>query len=558
MANIGICTFPGINYVRSARYTRGLGIVPDSAMLEIVPQTQSIQPEGALIFDFDGTGVAIPECRVDFGSVKSSASGHVVRLRILDKRWKWKFGYISGRYNIKIKDPNGGLTQINKTGTEKTVRELASLCLDEMGETLYDVSVLPDDLYPSVNWVYENPAYELQRLCNAVGCDVCLQLDNSVRIVQLGVGNPLPNSGSIRVQSSGINAPEAPSRIAVVCAPTVFARSFPLEAVVQDDDGVIRKLEDSLNKPTQGTGEDWRFYLPGSRAILQANLLSYRVENSVYKWYRIETPDSVAGYDGEINSLEQLLPLIDESPETYEVTEPDGTVTQRRQPSAITGSWSREKSAGGFYDMGSGPYTGRYSLSKPEGIVRFDEAVYRLKTGQTGDPENPEVDYIGTEPANFSMFAKFNIKDSETNQHERHVYEYEIPGSASETEGLVVRVPELWKEVQADGSSNEQQLDLELMKIAEAVAAQYTNAPFANRVYNGLIPINPDGAIRQVGWQVDHIEGASTWASLNAETDVSVRSILERRRMVTSRESQEEVKREEVFVDRKARLDGEF
>ena len=96
----GLAHFPGIDQLLSASITLGHGISPSSAKLQIAPQVNFAAETGTLSFEYDGTTVAFPDCKVDRSSMDRNERGEVVQLSILDRRWKWRFGQISGKYNV--------------------------------------------------------------------------------------------------------------------------------------------------------------------------------------------------------------------------------------------------------------------------------------------------------------------------------------------------------------------------------------------------------------------------------------------------------------------------
>ena len=134
----GIAYFAGIQAFLSFNYTLTPGITPGLATLYIPPQPGRIFEVGPLLVSYGNTQLVFPDCKVDRISVETDGEGHTVwGLSILDRRWKWAWGRISGYYNVRR-----GETLVKET--EKRPQELATLCLEAMGETGYDVSRMPD------------------------------------------------------------------------------------------------------------------------------------------------------------------------------------------------------------------------------------------------------------------------------------------------------------------------------------------------------------------------------------------------------------------------------
>src|SRR5579872_313698 len=236
------------------------GISPGVCHVEL-PQELcgQLASRGDLEFTYGDQSFTLFDCKLASGHLAPARGGYLARVRLLDRRWRWKFGCISGNYNLRMAagapaaeglDANAGHGVIPaaldasrrvRPGTEKSPQELAILCLEAMGETLYDVSALPNDPRPQVDWSYSNPAQALQSLCDGLGCRVVLGLaDNRVRIVRHGEGSPLPQNAFVEFPSAGLRPAAAPGALLLVGGPSVFQGFLPLEPVGIDLDGSIR------------------------------------------------------------------------------------------------------------------------------------------------------------------------------------------------------------------------------------------------------------------------------------------------------------------------------
>jgi hypothetical protein len=128
---------------------------------------------------------------------------------------------------------------------------LATLLLDAMGETSYDVADLPTDPRPKVEWDYENPAAALASLCDELGFKVVLQLDGTVALRQAGFGAALPSGPQMSI-STEIDPPERPDKITVITGRSRFQADVKLKAVGLDTDGKIKPINDLSYKPAAG------------------------------------------------------------------------------------------------------------------------------------------------------------------------------------------------------------------------------------------------------------------------------------------------------------------
>ena len=198
MALSGNVYFPGVQVATAADFTLSHGISPSVCLLQTVPQTSYVAEIGTLQLSFGSTLLSFPDCAVRSATLRSSEQGLFWSLQILDRRWKWQFGEIDGRYNVRSAD--GSIID----STEKTPRQLAELLLRAMNESQFDVDQIPNDSRPTVVWDAANPADELAQLCDQLSCRIVLGLDNHVRIRPIGDGQTLPfASGEFSYPSLG-------------------------------------------------------------------------------------------------------------------------------------------------------------------------------------------------------------------------------------------------------------------------------------------------------------------------------------------------------------------
>ena len=248
------------------------------AHLEVAPQWTPYTDGGTLAIAFDRVRLEFPDCRLADAYLRRSQGGYVIGLSIVDRRWKWAFGAISGRYNLRCADES-----IDPENRARRPQELARLLLDGMGETGYDVSLLPNDARPLIEWISAVPAQALADLCDGLGCRVVLGIDNRVRIVRAGLGAFLPEGGRV-TEGIGIDPPERPDALAVVCGPTRYQAKWELEAVGLDTDGAIKPIDELSYKPSAG----WENEYPGLFSGVEGTRSRRRRVESVYRWYRIK------------------------------------------------------------------------------------------------------------------------------------------------------------------------------------------------------------------------------------------------------------------------------
>lgn len=522
---IGI-SFPGVDFPLAASYTLGHGISPSIATLEMVPQYGSnrVQQSGDLVLSLGEQSIVVRDCKVDSATTRYSTDGaRTIVLRILDRRWKWKFGIIGGRYNVRLPDNSIDLA------IEKTPQELAKLLLDEMGETGYSVGDLPNDPRPEIEWVADNPAQELEDLCSSLGCRVVLQTDNTVAIRVMGEGADLPDLPQISL-GFGINPPDRPESMTFVSGPVRFQQALELEAVGEDTDGSIKLIDNLSYAPSGG----WSNESPYSDAILASSTdaaARTAAQKTVFRWYRIKDSVSAPEYP-DINKLEDILPVDDFLVTTHTMV---GGKQVPGKAYVYGNLWERNPGQTG--NTNDVECHVSFSLDRERGIVQFSDFVVKLDatTGQVSAAE-------------LKLVCSYNGRDSATKETVR--WRKQLPlnngtqGAGTQPvyrDDVTPTVKEIYSRGNigtVTGTTNNIQSDVEpeAQYHLEAAANEYQDLDTDEREYPGIIDINPDGAIQQVGWTVKtgNGGGAFTQASRNSEYSLAVPTYKESKRIAAA------------------------
>lgn len=533
-ALFGYATFPGIRTILRASYTLAHGITPGTASIEMAPQAVLPASDGTLTFFFGGVVIPLPFCRLNAFSFNRSENGLVWTVQILDRRWRWQFGRISGIYNVR----NGDET-LDRT-TEKTPQELATLLLTAMGEAAFDVSQLPNDTRPPVNWCYANPAQELADLCDSLGCHVVLQINNRVKVCRIGVGAELPNLPIIMDASGQIDPPDGPDTIEYVVGDTVVQGAVNLEAVGLDTDGKIKKINDLSYKPSAGWGgsvtgqyTNVTNSTPSSVAGQQTNPRQLAVQ-TVFKWYRIR---SLFGTDADrklsaelgrdfgfaFNSINQFLPLGTEI-----LTVDPNSNPKRNLPAFVQGTFADLNSSTVANSSTYADYRRPFRIIPDKGIVEFQDYVYKWSSPGSTTSQLAEALLV--------LVTTFPVK----NHLRRDAHRFVRPARTGlrgitgaqviKEDGLSLSVRFAYSGANITGiTTNRRDVEKEADKAILAAAQRYqTKRPY-DITYAGLVPINPDGAVQQVTWSVAEGEGATTRSSRNNEYSLLFPSYNERR-----------------------------
>lgn len=515
--------FPGISGITRWSFTLSHGISPSVCSIDIVPQAHLPAEMGTLQILFGSVRMQFRDCLIDSAKVRRSGAGQIIGLAILDRRWKWKFGEISGRYNLRLK--NGKVD----AATEKAPHQLATLLLQAMGESNFSVGELPNVARPEIDWNHANPAHELAALTESLGCRIVLGIDNKVTLRRIGVGALLPDNGAQRSEDFGFDPPNRPDSIKLVGGPTRFQTRFRLEAVGEDSDGTIRPIDELKYKPANGWGSEAGH---GTFTNISNQADRARAQRSVFRWYRVaSTSESsqagkfqIPGYRNPVEQLWQVLPLEEALVETYK----DAQGIEHPCPAIVEGIyWPQSRD--GRNTPAIWRYDGEFSIKGAAGIVEFKVPVTKLIVDSTNSRIHA--------PAELYLTIGHGVKNKDTRLTERFTQERKLPGRRLGTGPQIVHRDDIVRTVignyngrtpKTPVTDNAPQIQSEANAALDATQAEYKVAQTAEIEYAGIVPIGPDGAIQQVVWS-GGLEGATTKAGRNHEFSLVVPSFKERR-----------------------------
>lgn len=534
-----VARFPGVEQIREAEYVLQHGISPGVATITMRPQANFPAVGGSLTFLRDGAKVLeLKDCRVASGSGTASAGGRLVRLTILDRRWKWAFGQISGRYNLRLE--NNTL----RKDTEKKPQELAKLLLEAMGEQGYSVADLPNDTRPEVNWDYTVPAQALAELCEELGCRIVLKTDNTVKLCKIGEGRDELPQDKITQASGTIDPPEKPKALIVVGGRTRFQVDLLLRAMAIDDDEdrTVVPLGVENYTPADGWG--------GADLLEFSDLDDDRARElakaSVFRMYQIDIPAAgvtIPGYDrNPIQRLDRLLPI-----ESVQCATQGSDADEQSQPAIVYGVWYA-----GDYDAENGVdaetpaadgrqvVTRGYRLDTERGLVIFEEPIYQLS-----------ADGVQSAAA-LRLRVAVSVRDLDTWQWARSEFRRDLNGG-SETKPRYVRREEIQVAVVptyddqygvTEWTDTREECQAEANKVLDALEAEYRTTNPQTITYGTLRDdLEMDGAIQELRWFVS-TTGAAMTVSRNKESSVKRLGYAQRRMMErqAKRESAERLK----------------
>lgn len=592
MAVAGYATFPGVSQVLQADFTLSHGITPSTCTMQIVPQTGLPFREGALVFLYGGTQISFPGCKVDSAQIQLNSSGQIVTLTIMDRRWRWAYGEVAGVFNdlsAVRQDPSVyRITQAQaylETLYRRSARQLVEHCLSVMGggERGYDVSAVPNNTYPPTVWDgATNAAQAMQQLLDPLALRVVLNNNNTISIVQQGVGAQ-PPSGALMEDTGTATPPTVPSQIQVVCGKSRFQNDLPLRPVGLDfdpvtatnpvggnDDGIVKPIHQLSYKPSTGWGNhNPQNFNALSRVPQGPQRKSARdlATATVWRWYRIfsvhggdiratnlprriidirNLPDEIGfdyapnflpGYDGEYRSIWQILPLQNEKLEVYAY---EGGV--RPRPSEVWGNFYIRRYLPANWNISRRLWFGGFGLDAKRGIVQFGEPVY-LNGGT--------VEFPRYAAASIRLSCSYNVREINNGwAHHRYSRSVQVPGGDPSLPAKVITQDEIeyqviasWTDLNNNSADvvsvrdNKANIDPWINYYLNAELRKLQNRQQRQLKYIGIVPVNLNGLVQQITWSVGP-QGATTKVGLNTEYSIGQPRYETRRLFETLRNDQ--------------------
>lgn len=407
-------------YAESCSMTLSNGTEPSTAQLVMGRTFREKYPRSGTLSLCDGKlpPLVFPDCRVREAVNAKSQSGHQWNLTILDRRWRWHLtGDISGEYNRR-----NTVGDFVFPAEKKSARELSFLLLVAMGElseganaeTAYastnwsttdsiqrmtilkdvgfDVSGMPADAYPHVEWDHNNPSEMLAELCDrynvriALACvrepvDMSLKAEqyifSAVRLHAPGVlSQELP--ATIEEETETMTMIMEPQKIRIIGGKNKYQLIVPLEAVSMDTDGSIKKLNDLSYAPQNGnwTPKVFEEHLGGEKTSDPSMTL--------FRWYRpISDEITIHMPDGAEDILISRKRLTDTwSDELVEAISSNGEA--RRDKAFAFGYHMTDESMIDESHRSSTPYAvikSSLRLNMEYGVVEFSNRVFDALNG---------------------------------------------------------------------------------------------------------------------------------------------------------------------------------
>ena len=589
--NYGQVFYPGVGAYESFTITDVAGCSPAIAVLKMFPQAGLPDENGDITIQYDdenlGTQIIVfKNCHIDATSYERNSGGQIVSVRLFDERWAWAFGEITGRYNIRL--PNNWVNPKH----EKTPQELATLCFQAIGVDKFDVSALPNDARPDVDWDHANPAQCLDKLVNDLGCRVVpIRSKGLWKICVTGVGDTLPENYLYNDAGDGIDPVEVPDYIKVVTSPWQYQVSLQLQPVGRDTDYSWKNISNLSYVPSDnpkaslfndlGFGIDRVMFMtcsPTRVRLADGTAISPQelAMQTVYRCWTVNAfPSNGAASEsslfinkyGHPVKVEQLI-LSNQLAQTYV----DAYGDEHNRPAFMWGQfWGPKAAGGGNYPQGTRiDYQGQQYLQSEEERTSFSLSLDPIDTRKSIVTTSKQMVYKDGD-VNFSAAPIFlccavQVRDADTWQPHRYEYLMQI-GEGTDTsfclevlkEEIQPYAVETYDEEGNFLSSvdNEDDVIQQCKYFANAIKQTFALVQTQTRNYLGAYPIDMDGAINQVTYRIGG-GGTDTIVSRGTEHDYDIPGYDERRQRLGRQNADAMQAYFKWKLDRQQRQKGDF
>lgn len=552
----GRITFGNVVGVEQISLTRSRGIQPSTIqfVVPVVPQVP-IGRSAPLMLSDEINSFVLNDCLVQSVDIDNTEGERYV-VTLLDHRWRWAYGEISGQYNTI----RGGVIL---NSSKKKPKQLAEMCLKEMGVTRYSIDQLPNDTFPEVTWDLENPAIALENLCSSLGCVICPQLDGLVKIYRQGSGARLPEMQGAEIRGS-FKMVLAPDEIRMSADATVWEVSLKIDKPfgIERTQATAAKasveqmveIEKLSYKPPGGWGNEDPMAFPNVAArqypdatlreqVRERDRIRGLASESIWKIFGFKFPFSLPGLPFKVVDVNQIIFLDDLLTQTiieYATPNQGTQYESRRQKPFVYGMYYDRKDTGKnnvevfshrWWENRHLIYDGGFSIDAERGVIVFGDPVYKYD-------RDPKAAARFSIPELYLRVA-IAIKDPKTSNYVREVWK-QPTGWRNGTKPKWVKKSDIRREVSVDPESGEAYTTGDTLKTVEKELEQYAKYELEKLVpldpqqgsYSGFIPIELDGCVEQVSYAITSDGETETTASYGYEHSMVVPSYEERRRIM--------------------------
>ena len=484
-------SFGGIPCVQHASFTMKQGVTPSTGRATFA--IDSSPPLCGVFILSDGirTISISPAYLVDPVIVRHD-SGAVIEATIADRRILWKYGYVTGKYNIP--DDMG----IPKE--ERKIQDLLQDCLTINYGVVINFFSVPEGLYPPVDWEFENPASAAQELCEKYGLSISLDVSGNAyigpaafdRTIAIPTADPMSSEQSF-------NDPYKPIEIWITGSRKINQICYELYPIgIEKTTNELKKIDELSYKPAEGWGKAVLndFY---DIADDEAKKLA---EKCIFKWYAYVP--LVLGdrkkYLPWLAHISEVAKVLDENEGTY--------VSQRAMPYIATGNIKTDEVTS-WNPSTLERYKKEVTFDLIKGIVKFPEYIFQIKNYTSPVQALTEV-----EKATVRIMAAYEINTGSADDF----YKKKFPVAGGTLSPYIVSNKEL-TEYQIEGVANSEEkvaLDAYAANVAQAILDTWEHISPWQWEFPFLATVEVYGDIKSVTWQVGE-QGATSIVSTGVE-----------------------------------------
>lgn len=503
-------TYNGKNAIGGFSFILGQGLTPSTGSICFPADNSPVingQP-GSLVINCDGQSIAFSDIYLVNPITVESEDGQVVQATLADKRYRWKYGFLRGKYN-----------QLDQTtGKPKEERVLTDL-LDEAFAVFnekpvyYDIDVL----YPVINWEFIEPVAAIEELCKKYSLCVAISPSGQVHISSTTYNKQSFNQTSVSYRERSNNWQLKPRSLVIVgdfmeVINLVDLQPVGVEITGQSDAGTIKPINDLSYKPVEGWAKaltnDFASIYKSNKPWKEAQSLA---KQCVFKWYAyIPSDNSIE------NSREVKLPWLGE----YTVKNSVSSEMVRVKPSifvncmlfdySTTKNNVNDNEEPAIEDLD-------FSLDYKNGILKFKNPVIKKLEGSSNfDPNMIEAAII-----KLWIAHKTTPKRLSKGLYGNYYYEKPLggimPSFFSKDDSLILYAYEgTVNGMDKQDIYNKTSLDEYCSRLADTIAKKFDTTRPEQYTFEEILNVTPIGELKSVSWRVDE-NGWNTVISMGQE-----------------------------------------
>jgi len=477
--------------VLGVEFTQSRGVSPSSGLVKLLPAAAFDRFVDDMYLTYGGVTLTATDMAVADVSQRNfdGRDGFRWDAVIQDRRWKWRYPRIGGTYNRRLCD--GSVDEKGK----KNARELGEMLAVALGESGFDVSNLPTDVYPAIRWDDAIVRFELAWLGELFGLVVCPKLNNTFALEPIMQSASLPAGGvSITPPAFAFKPAIMPSSLKVQGSHDRKQGWLNLQPLGLDVDGTIAPLASC--SWASGLSAQWTHAFPD--VAQDKRHLAFQ---TAYRWYG----PAEAGIILTGHTLETGLDTI--------------AGVRRCLPPQVRGQFNLLDD---FCTTSPSEaiYNGDFTVREDLNLVEFPYPMTRVN----GD----------VSPAILQINTGYIEVDNDGNPTSAYSKTKAVPEARKTTEPRVLRHAELSKREIVDAfygtaGDNTSELDAEAQIYLDAVASGYSYAQSQDVLYNGILALGLSGGVSQITWKVGNGRVATTRVGVNHEFDITAMHYQQRR-----------------------------